>query len=388
MKIAWMHSHFNNWMGGTRFVLEVVKRLQKKNTVVIFIQNGNPDVIRKFTEAGILVSELKTPSTNSPLFWLGFPYFCRQNARDLQAIFDTEGFDIVISSMFPMNHIASLLKDKAHYQYCYEPFAFFWDMHLRRTLPLKERLITGALAFLYSSTDRRATRQAKKIFTLSGVTQRQIRETYDRDSIITYEGVDLDFFKPQHNEELALKYADRSIILHCTDFTPIKRTDLAIKIFAALKIKIPAAKLLVTHTCENFAAQKKLESLAAREGLRKDDYEFLGFVPHNLLPAYYSLAKILLQPTINQPQSLPVKEALACETPVARGFAEEVEFSEKDRLGVIIDPLQVTDAASKIFTFLNGNLFLKERSRRYVEEKFNWDKITDIIYSAVERDAA
>jgi len=47
-KLAWVHSHFYNWMGGTKFILEVVKRLKKDMDVEIFIQNGNPEYIAKF----------------------------------------------------------------------------------------------------------------------------------------------------------------------------------------------------------------------------------------------------------------------------------------------------------------------------------------------------
>src|SRR5574340_84263 len=127
MKIAWLHSHFYNWMGGTKFVLEVTRHLQKFAPVEIFFQNGSPRVIKNFPDAGIVVHNLRSLSTSSPIFWLGLPFFCRRDARQLEKALEQEGFTIVVSSMFPMNHIARLTRSAHIYQYCFEPFAFFWD---------------------------------------------------------------------------------------------------------------------------------------------------------------------------------------------------------------------------------------------------------------------
>ena len=150
-----------------------------------------------------------------------------------------------------MNYIATKLHGFRIFQYCYEPFSFFWDDRMIRHFSFFYRLFLMVLKFFYGGLDRKGATRNDKIFTLSEITQRQILEVYGKDSVYTYEGVDTTFFKSTKKKEIFDKYGDNRIIMHCTDFTPIKRTDLAFRVLPLLVKKYPNIKLLITHTLSN-----------------------------------------------------------------------------------------------------------------------------------------
>ncbi|EKD29979.1 MAG: Glycosyl transferase, group 1 family [uncultured bacterium (gcode 4)] len=386
-KLAWIHSHFYNWMGGTKFILEVVKRLKKDMEVEIFIQNGNPEYIAKFEKEWIVVNNLHSLSTNSSIFWAFLPFFCWRDAKKLQILLEKGGFDSVMTSMFPMNYIATKLHGFRIFQYCYEPFSFFWDDRMIRHFSFFYRLFLMVLKFFYGGLDRKGATRNDKIFTLSEITQRQILEVYGKDSVYTYEGVDTTFFKSTKKKEIFDKYGDNRIIMHCTDFTPIKRTDLAFRVLPLLVKKYPNIKLLITHTLSNLWEKAKYEKLAKSLWVA-NHYEFLGFVDYELLPAYYTLADVVIQPSVNQPQSLPVKEALACETPVVRWWEESVEFTSEDHCGFVVNSENLEELYSAIDSILSmsGEEYKKmgKNGRNLVEKKFSWDAIAHLIHKNIQ----
>jgi glycosyltransferase involved in cell wall biosynthesis len=56
--------------------------------------------------------------------------------------------------------------------------------------------------------------------------------------------------------------------------------------------------------------------------LRKN-VEFLGCLPKEKLPLYYSAVDFVCQPSINQPANWPLKESLLCGTPIIAGIESE-----------------------------------------------------------------
>jgi len=370
-------------MWWTKFILEVVKRLKQKVEVEIFIQNWDPRIIKKFTDEWIKVHNLNSLSTNKGLFWLFFPFFCKKHSDILQQQMQVWKFDTVITSMFPMNYIATKLKGLKIYQYCYEPFALFRDKEMISNYRFSRRCILYVLKMLYWRFDKIWVKGSKQIFTLSNVTKEQIKHVYWKESVITYEGVDTDFFKPTINKTIFEKYKNYNIIFHTTDFTPIKRTDVIFDLLPDIVEKVPNVKVLISSTVVDEKEIKKYTKSMEKKGL-KNHFEFLGFLEYDKLPVYYTLAKVSLQPSVNQPQSLPVKEALACWTPVIRWYAKEVEFDEKDKVWFCIDINDRKLLLEKIIECLNYNKTTRReismRARKLVMEKFTWESVTNKIY--------
>lgn len=372
-------------MWWNKFILEVVKRLNKKNdiTVEIFIQNGNPKFIKKLTDEWIKVHNLWSLSTNRGLFWFFLPIICKNNAKKLQKLLEKWWFDTVITSMMPMNYIATKLKWFKVYQYCYEPFSFFRDKEMISKFWFFHRCLLYILKMCYWRLDRMWVRLSNKVFTLSKVTRDQIKDVYWKDSIITYEWVDSDFFKPTIDKSIFEKYRNCKIIFHTTDFTPIKRTDIIFDLLPDIVKRVPTVKVLISSTVRDERDIQKYSKFAEKMWLR-NNFEFLWFINYELLPVYYTLANLAFQPSVNQPQSLPVKEALACWTPIIRGYAKEVEFEEKDGVGFCIDIENKKLLLEKIIEVLNYDEKKKHdmglKARKLITEKFTWESVTDKIY--------
>ncbi|MDH4164300.1 MAG: glycosyltransferase family 4 protein [Nitrospirota bacterium] len=394
MKIAWLHSHFYNWMGGTKFVLEVTRHLQKFAPVEIIVQNGNPRVIKKFTDAGMTVHNLHSLSTSSPFFWLGLPFFCRRDARKLRTLLDRNGFDAVISSMFPMNHISRLMNCRHIYQYCFEPFAFFWDPVMVGSHGYFTRLALFFLKSCYQRADREGTGAAEIIFTPTQETRNAILQVYDRDSVITYLGVDTDFYRPIAHPDHSTRYRGKKVLLHSTDFTPPKRTDFLLDALPELRKGVENLKLLITCSLNDATKINSLKTKIARLGL-EECVEVLGFVDHELLPAYYTLADLVVYPGTSggggtAAVSLFVLEAMSCGTPVLRSNDSTTEVLDKVN-GELFDPENRKEFEEKAIGLLNSPDTLKrysEQTRRYIMGKYSWDKVARIIYDGLHASGA
>ena len=127
LRIMWLHSHITLPSGGTKYVLQGIKELKKHHSVDFYVQKTLPEYKKMFTDAGIDITVLSQYSTGDLKFWLNFSNQIKKEIKFLQA--RSQKYDLVISSMFPMNVIASEL-NLPHLQSCFQPFAFFWDQNM------------------------------------------------------------------------------------------------------------------------------------------------------------------------------------------------------------------------------------------------------------------
>jgi len=154
------------------------------------------------------------------------------------------------------------------------------------------------------------------------VTAKAIQDVFAVSAHSVYAGVNAKLFHPFVRSSLQKKYQDWKVVVHSTDYSPVKKTDELIKVFAAVVKKIPNAKLCITSTIENETAKTKLQKLAHALGIQKN-IDFLGFVSITDLPQYYSLAIVFVQMATSaksgtSSMALPVKEAMCCGTPAIR----------------------------------------------------------------------
>ncbi len=275
-KILWLHPHFLNWMGGHRYIYEVIRRLNSRCGCEITLSTGafSRFAKRQFHDIGIKTRELLGFSTNNPVYWLFLPIFLKIELNILKN--EAKNADAVISSMFPMNVLASKLSRRT-IQLCYEPYAFFHDPNFIAGFPFLQRFFVKLMARLYSSLDIKATKEAKKVLTLSRYNRDWIKKVYGRsDAIVVYEGVDTNFFRPKHDPGLEKKYKNYNVVFHSTDFTAIKGTPYLIQALSKVRKKIPNLRLLITHTLDNEKEKQKIIKLARDLGVLKN-IEFFFF---------------------------------------------------------------------------------------------------------------
>lgn len=385
LKIAWFHPHLLNWMGGGIFIYEVCKKIRKSYEIVMLTSVASPMAKRQMMSLGIPVFELSGKSTYDFLYWLFLKKFIKKESS--LAAHYLEKCDLVISSHFPSNIIAAN-SDKHHIYCCWEPCAFFYDDNYINGLNFPEKIFIRSMGFFYKKLDMEATKKADKILTLSDFNKKWIEEIYGRkDAIITYEGVDSTFFRKLENKNNPLKekYKGFKIIIHSTDFTAIKGTDYLINSLPIILKEIPNLKLLITSTLKNQKKKKALENMAKKLGVAKS-IVFLGTIDDKLLPDYYNIADVIVQPSIKQSMSLSVKEAMACEIPVVTSD-EGIEQFKNGKAGFLVSPKNVLELSRAIIEILkNKNLARKmgKMGREIVINKFSWDTVADIFIKTIK----
>jgi len=119
---------------------------------------------------------------------------------------------------------------------------------------------------------------------------------------------------------------DEGILIHISNFRPVKRVEDVIAIFARVRAERRAKLLMVGDGPE----RPKAEWLAGTHGVA-NDVLFLG--KQNDMSQLLSIADILLLPSENESFGLVALEAMACEVPVVAtrvGGVPEVVHHEED----------------------------------------------------------
>lgn len=396
--LVWIHSHFYYWMGGTKFVHQVLSEIKKSNSVdkiVVIIENGEKEVIKKFEQSGITIRSLNTLSSNNILYWALLPIFLILNTiktkKIIKNIKRTSCSPAIISGMFPMNVVASFLGVR-HVQNCFEPFAFFYDKDFIASFPKLSKVMMRLLSVTYGWLDKWATRSADDVLTLNNTTQYQIKLVYGISSKKTQAGVDSILFKKKISRKIKNKYKKFKVAIHSTDYSPVKGTDRVIKAFALASKKVKNSKLLITTTIDDAKRRKQYQILAKKLGV-EESVEFLGFVPIEDLVQYYSLARVMIQGAVSEKSgttsmSLPVKEAMCCETPAIRpniGGQDVVN----GKTGFLIDPRNTWQMAKMIQKLLEDKK-LSERmgklARRSIVKNYTWKNTAQVFINSLQYD--
>lgn len=377
-------------MGGTKFILETSGRLRNKYEVVVVCNLGNEKIIEKFKKSGIDVKTTSVLSTNSLFYWLLFPLFLVYDF--FSSLRYLKNGDVIIATLFPSNLICavySLLTGKDYFYYCYEPYPFFHSAEFKKSFSFPKYIFLNSLSILYGWSDKWASKQAKKIFTLNHITEKLIKKTYSRTAVVTLMGVDTDHFREYSSNMIKNKFRDRILITHSTDYTPSKGTDLAIRTIARLIKKYPDILLIITSTQPHSSLKDKYEDLVRQLKLEKN-VRFEGLVPYSDLPLYYGASLCYLSCSFDATlgttsSNLPVKEALACEVAAIRAniTTEDVEDGIS---GFLVNPQDIKSVAEKIEYLINNpekaKLMGKE-GRNKIKRLYNWEKVARIITNGI-----
>ena len=378
LRIMWLHSHLSLPSGGTKYVLEGIRELSKNHNVDLYVQKTTPQFEQLFKKAGINITAMNKYSTGDVLFWVNFS---RQIKNELKFLKNqAKSYDVVVSSMFPMNVEANAL-GLPHLQSCFQPYAFFWDSLMINKLPFVQRLLLNFAKIKFGKLDIEATKKSDKVVTVIGGVQKWISKVYHRDSIVVHPGVDTSFFKPTLDLNLQNKYAGKKIILHSTDWTPLKRTNWLIDEFVSINSKINNVVLLIMEI-KNVGVERE-KAIKKINNKKIKNIELCGSVPESLLPAYYSLADVCVYVGIGEgaaAASYIVLESMACETPVIRTnySLEEVEHG---KTGYLFEKDDSESFEKYVIEFLtNPKLKLEfgKAGRNFIQENRSWKKFAEL----------
>ncbi|HEV8380747.1 MAG TPA: N-acetyl-alpha-D-glucosaminyl L-malate synthase BshA [Gemmatimonadales bacterium] len=147
------------------------------------------------------------------------------------------------------------------------------------------------------------------------------------------------------------------ILVHVSNFRPVKRVSDVIKIFAGVRKQLPATLVLVGDGPDRDAAEHQVDGL----GLRKD-VRFLGKVES--VGDVLRGADLFLLPSATESFGLAALEAMACGVPVIASAAGGIpEVVDDGKTGFLAPPGDVATMSERALRLL-GNSTEHERIQR------------------------
>jgi N-acetyl-alpha-D-glucosaminyl L-malate synthase BshA len=182
--------------------------------------------------------------------------------------------------------------------------------------------------------------------------------------------VDITRFKPDQKgcDRSELASPDEKIIMHMSNYRPVKNADDVIRIFKIINEKMPSKLLLVGDGPE----APNILSLAERMGL-KDKMIFLG--GQDMVESVLCKADLFLLPSASEGFGLAALEALACGVPVVGsivgGLPELVTDGEVGYLEPIGEVEAMAKRSMEILSDDELRRSMSDNARRLAVEKFD-----------------
>jgi N-acetyl-alpha-D-glucosaminyl L-malate synthase BshA len=177
---------------------------------------------------------------------------------------------------------------------------------------------------------------------------------------VVYNFVNCDIYKPSGAQSIRDVYAPagEKVLIHLSNFRPVKRPTDVVEIFVRVHEQIPAVLLMVGDGPERSSA----EWLARDHGIERSVH-FLG--KRDNIEELMASSDLLLLPSENESFGLVALEAMACEVPVVVsrvGGLPEVVTDGVD--GYLVEPRNVAGMADRALEILGNQDRRNEMGKR------------------------
>jgi L-malate glycosyltransferase len=207
---------------------------------------------------------------------------------------------------------------------------------------------------------RLGIRQSDAVTAVSRDLIRETRELLDIQEPIdlTYNFVDKRIYYPRECTNLRRDYAhpNEKVLMHISNFRPVKRTPDVVDIFAKVNAKVPSKLMLVGEGPDLPKIQSKIEAMGLSNRVH-----FLG--KQDDVAQVISIADLMLLPSEKESFGLVALEAMACGVPtigsIAGGIPELVQNGKTGFLSSIGNTDEMADNALKLLT--NEKLYAEFR---------------------------
>lgn len=192
-------------------------------------------------------------------------------------------------------------------------------------------------------------------------------------------GVDLAKFRPMPDEGTRLKTKllgdpSRRVVLYVGRLSPVKDLPTLLRAFRILASLRDDVVLVVIGSGVD---EERCRRLAQELGI-SDRVLFLGFIPHERLPAYYNMADVYVLPSLSEEWSNTIMEAMACGVPVVATAVGANPWLVKDgETGFLVPPKRPRALARAIMALLNDKVL----ARRIADKAREVVKTYDIYAS-------
>lgn len=377
MKIAWMNEHLLFWNGGIRYIYEVSRRLvSTDNSVDMVVTDFSKENYVRFMSENIGICSWQTANASNLRYWLLYPYYLLKASTQIKN--NKYRYDTFISTS-PTSNIWCLLAKIKPIIVVFELNPWLYNKEYIRGLSLLRKLIILIGKPVIEPIDRAAHRNAKVVICHSKFVQSELKRVYNIDSIVVPVGVDTKFFTRVDSSTLHNVYKDYTILLHVASYlSPMKGTRYAIEAMKYIVKEVPNALLLITVLRTDYRLMYKLlEPVCLGTNVGKH-IKFIYDTPDTDMPALYSLAKVLLQPSLDENAHYPAIEGGCCECPTIgfQGIYDNEDIIE-GTTGYIVDRYDskaMAEAAVDIITDNNLRGYLGRNARQFMINKFSWDR--------------
>lgn len=208
-------------------------------------------------------------------------------------------------------------------------------------------------------------------------------------------GIDTDRFQPYETRWLRAHLgleADAPILLYVGRLERRKGVEVLVEAFARVRAKHPKATLLLAgfSTDTGPGQASLLEYLKQQAGATGalDRIRFLGHVPYDELPRYYSGCDLFLAPSLYEPFGMVYLEAMACgKTAIGCDAGGVPEIIRHGQTGVLVPPGDATALAATLDHLLDEpdrRHAIGEQARQAVLAQFSLPVIaerTEAVYA-------
>jgi N-acetyl-alpha-D-glucosaminyl L-malate synthase BshA len=189
---------------------------------------------------------------------------------------------------------------------------------------------------------------------------------------VIYNFVDPDVFAPRKRAGLRLVPPETRVLMHASNFRPVKNIPTVIQVFAEIRKQVTAKLVMVGDGPEKAGA----EQLSRELGLERDVL-FLG--NQDCMEELLPLADVFLLPSSSESFGLVALEAMSAEVPVvASNVGGLPEVVEHGKTGYLHDPEHVAGFVTSSLRLL-GNESLRRsmgrRARRAARERFSVEEM-------------
>jgi N-acetyl-alpha-D-glucosaminyl L-malate synthase BshA len=169
--------------------------------------------------------------------------------------------------------------------------------------------------------------------------------------------------------------AGRKVLIHVSNFRPVKRVKEVVEIFARVRAQVPARLLMVGDGPDLADASRLARTLAVAE-----DVQFLG--EQDQVVPLLSAADVFLLPSAQESFGLAALEAMACEVPIVAsrigGLPELVEDGVSGFLHDLDDLAGMARSAVRLLTDEPLHRRAAEAARRAAQERYCDSKIVPL----------
>jgi N-acetyl-alpha-D-glucosaminyl L-malate synthase BshA len=195
----------------------------------------------------------------------------------------------------------------------------------------------------------------------------------------------VDVLRPSQNRDLcsrdALAPNGEKILMHASNFRPVKRIADVVRIFAQVRERVPAKLVLIGDGPERLFIQQLVRELKLAS-----DVQFMG--EQDQLEPLFLCADLFLLPSEQESFGLTALEAMNCGVPVIAtaigGLPEVITHGETGYLFPVGDVAGMAASAVALLTDPARHALFRAQARKRAEGSFDADRIIPLYESYYE----